>query len=288
MPMRPPPHETDDQAIASVQKVVSLAGLASEVVHKDYGEDLVVHISIEEQMQPARYWLQVKGTRNLAALRRADGSIAISLAVEHLRRWSLAADPIVIVVWDVIGDQGWWILPADELRPSELAAHRRAQKTLRLPARNHFDAGTATALAWRATLERYNDELDRVELAAARREERTSADVDEQTPTDIWRDVGALTTNVLRLLGVSDEKGYTEEFAEHLTEGFADLRYVEGLAVDGETEADRVRHSTMLALIRLLGDRAADVGLTFDMLMRLSTYITSDILPRIEPIAGIP
>ncbi len=55
MPTRPLLHETDDQAVASVQKVLSLSGLASEVVHKDYGEDLVVHISIGEQMQPARY-----------------------------------------------------------------------------------------------------------------------------------------------------------------------------------------------------------------------------------------
>jgi hypothetical protein len=96
MPLRISAHITDDKAVTAVQHALASAGMASEVVHKDYGEDLLVHASLDGSLSPSRFWIQVKGTTSASSKVLANGSTAVHLSVAHLVRWAQSADPVLL------------------------------------------------------------------------------------------------------------------------------------------------------------------------------------------------
>src|SRR4051794_2272987 len=110
MPHFSPAHDVSERAVTAVQRTVAAAGFVSERVQNDYGEDLLVQTHIEGEIDPSRIWIQVKGTEKIARYRRKYG-YAYPFPLGHLKKWSRSADPVVVVLWDVTSDVGWYAYP---------------------------------------------------------------------------------------------------------------------------------------------------------------------------------
>jgi hypothetical protein len=99
-------HRTADQASIAVQAVIADAGFAVEIIHNDYGEDLLVQTSHADEVDASRLWIQVKGTTAMARHRRRFGC-AHPVGFKHAIKWARSSDPVVVVLWDVAASVGY-------------------------------------------------------------------------------------------------------------------------------------------------------------------------------------
>lgn len=95
-------HRTGDLAEHAVRGVFLRAGQAvGYAPGPDYGEDLLVQIALGDRLNHARLWVQVKGNRDRRRRR-------VSADTEQMLRWSHSADPVAMVLWNVVDDVGWF------------------------------------------------------------------------------------------------------------------------------------------------------------------------------------
>jgi hypothetical protein len=148
-------HETGDQAVASVSKIWSTAGCSYELVRSDCGDDLLVQTSLRERVDPYRIAVQVKGTRNVSRYRTRRG-IAFPVDRRHLLYWSRGRH-CVLVLWDVLHDEGWFAFPGHAFSDRKLFESR--QQVLTVPLKWRFDTHAAKRLAWFCRLDHYSSLL---------------------------------------------------------------------------------------------------------------------------------
>lgn len=127
MPERPEQHEIGDQAVGAVTQILKRSGFAVDEISKDYGEDLLVQTSHERRMDASRLWVQVKGTSDVRRHRRSKKSkkeqFSLSVPFGTAMRWIRTIDMVIVVLWDVEREAGWYAVPrrqVDEWQ-SELA-----------------------------------------------------------------------------------------------------------------------------------------------------------------------
>jgi hypothetical protein len=246
MPARPDRHIVGDRAVAEVQRVIAGAGLIAEVVEKDYGEDLLVNVTIEGTVQPARFWVQVKGRRNVAALRRRDGTLALELSTDHLVRWSQSADPVLIVLWSVDDGIGWWEwVDAFDAVP-KIGDERQASKTVRIPASHQFDVVASRATAMEALVKHFARALMQVRAVETW---RSTENDDAAGELRLARREVAL--DALRSLGVLNGFRPVRFFAETLYKAYHNLP-----GKDDEDPDDRWRLAVTVAVLRTAYERA--------------------------------
>jgi Domain of unknown function (DUF4365) len=246
MPARPDSHEVGDRAIAEVQRIIAGAGLIAEVVEKDYGEDLLVNVTIEGTVQPARFWVQVKGRRNVAALRRRDGTLALELSTDHLVRWSQSADPVLVVLWSVEDGIGWWEwVDAFDAMP-KLGDESQAFKTVRIPAGHQFDVAAARTTAMEALLEHFARAVMQVRAVEAWRSTEN-----DDTAGEFRLTRGEIALDALRSLGVLNGFTPVRFFVETLYKAYHNLP-----GKDDEDPDDRWRLAVTVAVLRTAHERA--------------------------------
>lgn len=83
MPRRPDSHIVADIALNRVMSTCADCGWAVEVVHKDYGDDLLVQPNYYGLQDQNRIWIQVKGTRNIGRMRGKASGYSISIPIDH-------------------------------------------------------------------------------------------------------------------------------------------------------------------------------------------------------------
>jgi hypothetical protein len=96
----------------------------------DVGEDAIYSIYYQERATGVNFYLQVKSVTNLAE-RQSDRIVRYRFDVKDLIHWEGFAYPVVLLVWDVLRDEGRWILARKAL--SDLDARRagwRDQRTV--------------------------------------------------------------------------------------------------------------------------------------------------------------
>ncbi|MGW6842272.1 DUF4365 domain-containing protein [Streptomyces sp. NPDC054958] len=138
--------------MAAVRRQWNLAGHAVDEIQEDYGEDLLVQICFEGRMDPARVWVQVKGTEKDTAKRLPR----VSVKSDQVLRWARTADLVVAVLWDVTRDRGWFTLPQDQFDHVDLAAGGRSFISLEFASEVTFDQTAVEKLAWAARIEHAN------------------------------------------------------------------------------------------------------------------------------------
>ncbi|MBD2058838.1 DUF4365 domain-containing protein [Oculatella sp. FACHB-28] len=108
MPQRPDSHVVADIAVARVMQICNACGWACEVVHKDYGDDLLVQTSLNGIVDHNRLWIQVKGTRDLKKFYSKKNGYSLKVSPDQALKWIRSADLAVVVIWDVEKDFGLW------------------------------------------------------------------------------------------------------------------------------------------------------------------------------------
>lgn len=151
------------------------AGHAVETVKNDYGEDLLVQTANAGRLDASRLWVQVKGTRSSARYASADGTFRKPFAVDHVLRWLRTADEVIVVLWDVELDAGWYAHPQ---QVDEWGILQRTTVTLSFDQADKFDATAIDALVWSSRLRHY-DNLCLRALAADEEEGALAGDEEE-------------------------------------------------------------------------------------------------------------
>ncbi|MFF2402801.1 DUF4365 domain-containing protein [Streptomyces goshikiensis] len=152
MTHRPVQHRIASLAVAAVRQQWNLQGHAVDEIREDYGEDLLVQICFDGVMDPARIWVQVKGT----AQDCSSGLPSVRIQAHQVLRWSRTADLVVVVLWNVIEERGWFVLPQGNFDPIELRENPSRMLTLSFSRDRPFDCGSVTSLAWGARIEHTN------------------------------------------------------------------------------------------------------------------------------------
>jgi hypothetical protein len=153
MPYRPIQHQIAAQAVASVSEVWARAGAAVEEVRQDYGEDLLVQTCLNGKMDAARLWVQVKGVQAAPEMKRRDGKAAIRVRADLALRWARTADVLLLILWDVQNDIGWYSIPDFSQLHSKLASKDREHISFEITSADIFDLRAAELISWHARLE---------------------------------------------------------------------------------------------------------------------------------------
>jgi len=155
MPKRTRQHVVGDRASHAVQEIIVRAEFAVETVQNDYGEDLLVQTSHADEIDASRLWFQVKGTEHIARHRRHSGELAYSVPYAHAIKWARSSDPVVVVLWDVPGETGYFARPVEQVDEwNYLQTHRKTTTLLFSPS-DRLDVDAVRKLAWASRLKRY-------------------------------------------------------------------------------------------------------------------------------------
>jgi hypothetical protein len=153
MTNRPIQHRIASLAVAAVRREWNLQGHAVDEIKEDYGEDLLVQICFEGRLDPARVWVQVKGTEKDCSTGRLP---QVSVKAKQVLRWARTADLVIVVLWDVTGDRGWFTLPQDQFDHVELSDRAKGSVRLTFSRDIPFDQAAVESIAWAARIEHTN------------------------------------------------------------------------------------------------------------------------------------
>jgi hypothetical protein len=203
MPNRPSSHVISDKAVAQVMSIVASCEFAAEAVHKDYGEDLLVQTKLGSDVDPHRMWIQVKGTENPARFITQRHGMHLKISEDHAFRWLRSTELVVVVLWDVVKNQGWWSLPSRSLSEWEVRVESPGLVRLPFPTTQLFDVDALLRLAWVARIEHYHSLVVRAEAAneEAARWKREHSSL-----------LPLICFDFLRLLDIVQEEGLSELF----------------------------------------------------------------------------
>src|SRR4051794_40418719 len=113
MPIRHRSHKIGDVATTDVMAIWQSCGFACEIIHHDYGDDLLVQTELNGQVDPHKIWVQVKSIENKGKLNMPD-QITNYIERETVLKWIRSPDIVVFVVWSIIEKKGYWCVPALE------------------------------------------------------------------------------------------------------------------------------------------------------------------------------
>ena len=154
--------------MSAVAAVITRAGHTAERVVSDYGEDLLVQTSHSGRMDASRLWFQVKGTEHVNRYRLKRGGFSVSVDLDHALRWSRSADLVVVTLWDVQAEVGWYALPGRQMDPREGLNLGQRQRALTFQEDATLTPEAVDLLAWQSRFDHYrllilsvrNSELD--------------------------------------------------------------------------------------------------------------------------------
>src|SRR5689334_2501887 len=113
MARRTDSHVVADLALNRVIQICGECGWACEVVHKDYGEDILVQTSYKGVIDHYRIWVQVKGTRNIHRFYSKAHGYSLMVPTQQMLKWVRSKEITVVILWDVESDFGLWTMPGD-------------------------------------------------------------------------------------------------------------------------------------------------------------------------------
>lgn len=108
MPRRPRSHCLEDEARDHVKRVFHDVGWTCEDLHKDYGEDLLVRIFMDEKATPLSFFIQSKGTDDIEKYRRGKYHFRYRVTREHVMHWAKFCEPIILALFDASSGKTYW------------------------------------------------------------------------------------------------------------------------------------------------------------------------------------
>ncbi|MFE6357745.1 DUF4365 domain-containing protein [Streptomyces rochei] len=150
---RPAQHKIASLAVAAVRREWNLQGHAVDEIHEDYGEDLLVQICHDGRLDPARVWVQVKGTERDCSGRNLP---SVRVKADQVLRWARTADLVIVVLWNVKSERGWFIMPQEQFDHVELSNQSNSSISITFSKEIAFDQKAVTQLCWSARIEHAN------------------------------------------------------------------------------------------------------------------------------------
>lgn len=228
-------------------KLFADAGASAEKTQRDYGEDLLVQFAFgDDEVQPAKIWIQVKGTLGSSCRRLADGSYSVRVKTDHLLRWLRSADPVMLVVWDAASDRGWGVWVHEVVALGEIYMSKAQTRAVRLPPASLLSGSEVPRVAWRALCFRFQRELLHTQAvqaySAAMKRYAATREISDEAVVD---PASVLIFDFCRLLGIFPPTGFSPDF----------VTTVERVAASFEGEDDfptaeaALRAAIMLAVV---------------------------------------
>lgn len=117
---------------------------------KDYGVDYWVQVFANGNPSGDAFFVQLKGTDRIEGYYlKSRQVLRYELKIRKLKQWHLLVIPLILVVWDVVNQQGYWlhIQPAITKRlqqdPQWLDAPSDLKRTVHIPVEQLVSFGTA-------------------------------------------------------------------------------------------------------------------------------------------------
>jgi hypothetical protein len=152
MPARSSEHVVGDKAVTAVTRVWQAVDAAVEPVKNDYGEDLLVQTTLHGEVDSSRVWVQVKGRTVVPQSSPRTGLRTLMVPWGHAIKWINSADVMVVVLWDVRQEIGWYTYPREQLNAFELVRSRKSRVAIRFRSEDVFDTRAAARIAWRGRI----------------------------------------------------------------------------------------------------------------------------------------
>lgn len=234
-------HLLGNQAVTEVQSILARAGVLSEIVKNDYGEDLLVQTHENGDADPFHIFIQVKGTARLN--RSRDGALIYRFGIEHLFRWVSQIGSTLICVFDAKSKVTYAIDPKMHFTLWDLSTTRSRTKAVRLSEENVFSAESAKGVVWRARIQYYSNLLA---IAENRQSYLDLHGIERRYRRRAQLDVGVICLNFLKMIGflIGDEikeqvrrqfRNGAPYFSEHFNDdGTCSLRHVMMFIIIGE------------------------------------------------------
>jgi hypothetical protein len=161
-----------EEALHDVSDLIADAGPAPEGIVNTYGEDLLVQTDHGFEMDASRLWIQVEGTAEIDSYRLNSGGFRHSIPFDQAMRWIRTLDLVLMVLWDVVGEVGWYALPASQVDPVKGVSSGQKSVTIRFDEDDILTKEAVDSLTWRSRLEHYSLLALSARDAQAAREER--------------------------------------------------------------------------------------------------------------------
>lgn len=247
IPSRTPEHEVGSIAATSVRLIWETAGAAVEEVACDYGEDFLVQTSWNGVMDYSRIWVQVKGRRHVKKNPRTGNPLPLrGVTIDHALRWSKTADLVVVIVWDLTENEGWYALPRFQVDGVSLMTSENRTTSIDFSGKCIFDVDAARELAWQARQEHAIREISGA---------RWFPDSVDQHA------IAMMQFDMLCKLGVITSEGVEKGVDDLLRRCYL---FFSG-AVEYEPAVDPVKEAFGTALLFYLIDKAQDSGTSLDL-----------------------
>ncbi|MEU6213125.1 DUF4365 domain-containing protein [Streptomyces sp. NPDC047023] len=249
VPNRPVQHRIASLAVSAVRQVWNRGGHAVDEIQEDYGEDLLVQLCLNGRMDPARIWVQVKGTERETSKKLPT----VSVSSDQVLRWARTADLVVVVLWDVNAEQGWFILPQEQFDQADLMSGVGGHKlNLKFSREFEFDINAAERLAWAARIEHANRTV-----VYARAGLTEAVEMDLEANKHFHK--GIIVSTVLDF-AVSTMIFTPGEHGGHLSEEFVLLVWEHFRKEDPTVIGEATGRAMMLAVFQMIADHSAGNG----------------------------
>lgn len=259
MTRRPAQHRIASLAVAAVRREWNLQGHAVDEIHEDYGEDLLVQICHDGRLDPARVWVQVKGTERNCSGRNLP---SVRVKADQVLRWARTADLVIVVLWDVLSDRGWFTMPQEQFDHVELSNRSNSSTTISFSKESAFDQNAVAQLCWAARIEHANRAMvyARSNLAEAREMgQDASVQFHKGVLASLIFDFG------IAIKAVKPSGGFTEGFSEAVFAHFVQ---------EGPTDVEKAAQRAMLmAVFETIHQNCAESGAPLPLVKELcSTF----------------
>lgn len=260
MPKRTQSHITADIAVTRVVSIFTGLGWACDTVEHDYGEDVFVQAAANGRVDPFRLWVQVKGTQDAETLRNKRGDFVWRVSHDHVLRWVRSLETVVVVLWDMKSDRGFWMKPHEDFSEWDCYATQRKSASLVFCEDRLFDAASANAMMWRARVTHYAllvRQASSLEVEVLRQREK-----DPHAFPNYRSRVPTLALDFLELIGFVDDSGVPSDLRQKLngmTTGFAREN-------PGAAPKKCQLRSLLLAILALANKRCPDLAVPENLL----------------------
>ncbi|GAB2328024.1 DUF4365 domain-containing protein [Streptomyces variabilis] len=264
MPKRPQQHQTAAKAENAVRSLWVNGGHAVDTIREDYGEDLLVQTCLRERVDSSRIWVQVKGTTKDCSDEKSALPV-LYINAEQVLRWSRSSDLVVVVLWDVGNDLGWYVIPDGNFDHVSLLEAGTGKVPVVFDRSRRFDDSAVEYLSWFARI----DHADRSVGYSLSVLTESAEDEWDSAPAYVRHHRAAIASVIHQLaidIGVFLPNGeMTPGFKSALSEGVNQI--------DGESNEQVLGRSILWALVKTAYDNCAKSGLPSTLLLELTESI---------------
>ncbi|MGW5482412.1 DUF4365 domain-containing protein [Streptomyces sp. NPDC004008] len=267
MPKRPQQHQTAAKAENSVRSLWVNGGHAVDTIREDYGEDLLVQTCLRERVDASRIWVQVKGTTKDCSDEQSALPV-LYINAEQVLRWSRSSDLVIVTLWDVNNNVGWYTIPDGSFDHVTLSNAGTSTIPITFERSRRFDESAVEYLSWFARID-HADRSVGYSLSVLAEAEEEEEEEEEAAPAYAKHHQAAIASVVHQLaidIGVFSRDGeMTSDFKSALSEGVKQI--------DGETGEQILGRSILWALAQTAYANCARNGLPSTLLVELTENI---------------